>query len=161
MIAPRGKRRLAVLSAGLLLAGGCSDATKTACQLPVLPEPPPSALVLEVDHNPVRPGSAVYLSVALEEEADALTGLAVVWECWNGERWMITHTLFRGIHGEPSTVEGAVPILAIGYQLPVHDPVRIPDVSPGIYRIRDTAVISYDSESPGQEVDGWVLIWVR
>jgi hypothetical protein len=146
-----------VLATGLLVVvlSSCATATVTMdgdCMMPTAAaRSTPSGLVLTLDPNPVSPGSEAILSVRPVERDVMTGGVAALFECWDGTQWIVTHTLHRGRHGEPSTVEGAVPIVALGIGVPNAYPILIPDVPPGIYRIRDTA----------DEMTGVVTVWVR
>jgi len=87
-----------------------------------------SAVALTINPNPVSPGSEAVLSVSSEGlPADALHGIAALWQCWNGSEWVSTHALFRGVApcqdptgppkcGEPSVRDVGDPQLAMVWE---------------------------------------------
>jgi hypothetical protein len=130
----------------LASAGGCGgiDGTEGGCQ----PPPPaeieaPSGLAMALDPNPVTAGMTAILRVSdagLPE--GAMVGLDVVWQCWDGSRWIDTYQLVRAV--DPFVAQairlepGATTIIEdLGVPLPSNAEILIPDVPPGIYRIWD------------------------
>lgn len=170
-----------LLAAGVLAVSlsACSGRSVTetpaegACRTPpeiVLDEP--SAVVISIRPNPVSAGSMAVLSVSSEGlSEDALHGMAAAWQCWNGDEWISTHTLIRGVGpcpdptgapvcGEPGVQGPQVGVLAIGLGAPSAYPILIPDVPPGIYRIFD-GVLLPNPHGPPEDRTGFVLVWVK
>ena len=120
-----------------------------------------SELTLTVDPNPVASGGEATLSVSwVGLPANAMVGIAALWQCWNGAEWVTTHTIHRGWAGEPSVQGPDVPVLAIGLTVPNSYSILIPDVPPGIYRVWDEALLT-DPLGPPDTVTGFVIVWVR
>lgn len=104
-----------------------------------------SQVLSTLQPNPVARGSLATLHVSDEGlPPDTLVGVSVRWECWDGDEWVETHLLWRGV--EPFDADATalapgttiyVPLLGLG--LPSTETVRIPDVPPGTYRLTETA----------------------
>ncbi len=129
-------------------------------------------MALTLNPNPVSSGSKAVLSVSSEGlPADALNGIAALWQCWNGSGWISTHALFRGVApcqdptrpptcGEPSVRALGDPYFAIGLGVPNAFPILVPDVPAGVYRIQDTVLLP-NPLGASAEVTGVVIVWVR
>ena len=52
-------------------------------------------------------------------------------------------------------------MILLGVGLPNAYPIQIPEVAPGIYRIRDSANWIPDPLAPSEEVSGFVIVWVK
>ena len=75
---------------------------------------------------------------------DAMTGAGAAWQCWDGVAWIDTHQLVKddfGPNHQPAALEvepgATTTIPAVGLPVAGSHTVVIPDVAPGIYRIRD------------------------
>jgi hypothetical protein len=164
----------------LLLVGLVVSCTTTASSGPpttsvtdTCVDPPASELaqvtsvVLTVDPNPVTPGSKATLSIDSRLPAGLVDGVAAWWQCWNGIAWIDTHLVERGWSGEPITLkidpEVTTTIPAIGLPVPNSFQIAIPDVAPGIYRIRDElGMPAGDQTQPGTaSVAGFVIVEVE
>jgi hypothetical protein len=99
-----------------------------------------------LEPNPVTAGATATLHVSDEGlPPGTLVGVAVSWECWDGDQWVETYVLMRG--HEPFDAEviemgpgTTVAIPALGILLPATETVLIPHVSPGTYRLTEQAV---------------------
>lgn len=123
-----------------------------------------SDLDLSVEPATVTAGARATLSIGVGSlPTDAIVGAGVEWQCWNGSEWVPTHQIIRGFGGyEPITNEappgGTTAVPAIGLAVPNSFAIIIPVVSPGTYRIADTAVVP--GNFPDGNVVGFVLVEV-
>lgn len=101
----------------------------------------------------VAAGSTVEIHIGVPAESNSTysTGIAAVWQCWNGAHWVDTHLLRKGLGPQsafdsPSVAESSddwtVRLLAVS--VPSTVVIEIPDVPPGIYRVVDTISGSQD-----------------
>jgi hypothetical protein len=141
-----------VVLAGLVVigctAGGSTTSTSSAAN--VCGDPPAtevareSSLIMSLEPNPVVAGSQATLSVAPGSfSGGGMVGAGAQWQCWNGTQWVDTYQIVRGFgSGSAVTLKvqpgATTTVPAIGLPIPNSYPIIIPDVKPGIYRIRDT-----------------------
>jgi hypothetical protein len=97
---------------------------------------------VELSPNPVEAGGEATLSVDYDGPLVGFNGgVGASWECWSEDRWVATHILVRTINDwEPSVIDLSDPreeVIDIGLLIPNSYQVLIPEVPPGIYRIRD------------------------
>ncbi len=155
-----GSRHVAASLLILVLAGCGTDATlstvtpetSTALSVDGCMDPPPEALAAERDFalivvpDTTVAGDDLHVMIDYDKPPGrAVRGVTAMWQCWNGEKWINTHQLLqRGPDGSPAAVEiqpgeytttPAVGVLIS--QAPSYRMVA-PDVSPGIYRIKDS-----------------------
>ena len=140
-----------LVGALLIFAAGCTLAAEpstTSSSGVECSEPPAEALVaesefeVELSPNPIEAGGEATLSVDYDGPLEGLNGgIGASWECWSEDRWVATHILERAIEDwEPSVIDlsdQSVEVIDIGLLIPNSYQVLIPEVPPGIYRIRD------------------------
>jgi hypothetical protein len=95
----------------------------------------------------------------------SIVGAATWWQCWNGSEWVDTHLVERGWYdGKGKTIELGPDVTwgipDIGLQIPSSFPIVIPDVEPGIYRLRDQAFTLASDDRPGLTTPGFVIVRV-
>ncbi len=149
----------------------------TACTRQTTPEglrcaDPPSSeaeveslAVLKIEPSPVAPDSGADLTVEQDSVSEnAVVGVAAFWECWTEEQgWVPTHVLMRG-YGDrnPAVVEydpdSSAFVESVALAVPNTYPIHIPDVRPGIYRVRDE-VADVVEDTPTR-ITGFVLVEV-
>ena len=114
--------------------GSCTEPTQAALAAV-------SDFDLTLSPNPATAGSEATLSVEYDGPGEAAGGAGALWECWTGEEWEPTHQILRdwaGGSGSPYIEPGTTPTIpAVGLMVPNSHNVAIPDVKPGVYRIRD------------------------
>lgn len=138
-----------------------SSSTSDTSQTLTCVEPPAaeisrvSELQLVAETNPVTAGAELYLTIDTPADTlDLVAGAAAVWQCWDADSWVDTHQLLRDFGaGDPATIEltpgATTTVPAIGLRIPNRHRVIVPDVSPGIYRIADSALTADGDEIPG------------
>jgi hypothetical protein len=154
------KARAVVLLAAVL-AAGCGEGSSpssgpmASCTTPPVAErQATSALAMTLDPNPVHAGTSAILEVDdASLPAEAMVGLGLAWQCWNGVEWMDTHQLVRGIdpfvaQAIPVEPGATTTIAALGVPVPSTAAILIPQVPPGIYRIQDRVVQSGPQFTP-------------
>ncbi len=155
LIGWRGAVAFLVLGSAVA-ACGSPDEAPGACQPPPATEiEAPSHIAMTLDPYPVTAGATATLRVSdAELPTGAIIGLAVVWQCWDGSRWIDTYQLVRAI--DPFVAQAirvepgvATTIAALGVPLPSTARILIPDVAPGIYRIWDQV-----GDTPGHLIVG-------
>jgi hypothetical protein len=116
-------------------------------------------VTLTVDPNPVEPGSAAILSVDSRLPVGLVDGVATWWQCWNGTMWIDIYLVERDYGNGPTTLKieagATTTIPALGLSVPNSAAIIVPDVAPGLYRIRDE-LVSQGSET----IAGFVLVEV-
>lgn len=120
-------------------------------------------LGLVLSANPVSPGQEALLSVAPAADfSEGWVSTSADWQCWNGTEWESTHSLFRGETQAPyvEAYDPERPELAIGLGATAPFRILIPDVAPGVYRIKDDVHVS-SGFGPPTERTAVVLVWVR
>ncbi len=162
-------RRMVTLIAALALLSGCNggqsepadgstapvDGTATTAETTTAPRvcqsPPPaeigapSLISMTLEPNPVAPGTRATLRVSdAGLPSGAFVGLDVIWQCWDGSRWIDTYQLVRAVDpfaAQAIQVEPGVTttLAGLGVPVPVTAEILIPDVPPGIYRIWEEA----------------------
>ena len=130
---------------------------------PACTDPPASELAhsspiaLKLDPNPVMAGSEATLSVSSDGLPDnAVVGFGVSWQCWNGSQWStMPYQVLRG-GGTYEVEPGAMTTVPAGaWPIPRSDPIVIPKVAAGTYRIEDTAW------ADGTKILGFVIVLVE
>jgi len=105
----------------------------------------PSLISMTLRPNPVAPGIRATLQVGdAGLPSGAFVGLDVIWQCWDGSRWIDTYQLVRAVDpfvAQAIRLEPGVTttIASLGVPVPVTAEILIPDVPPGIYRISEEA----------------------
>jgi hypothetical protein len=160
------RRRLGWLALVTLVASctttpsaGPSTTSASCVEPPASEQTSSSSVTLTVDPNPVTPGSVATLSVDSRIPQGLVDGVATWWQCWNGTEWIDTYLVERDYGNGPTTlkIEPGVTttIPALGLGVPNSATIIIPDVAPGLYRIRD------ELDSQGSEpIAGFVLVEV-
>ena len=153
-------KQWAAVAATVLLviatAFGDSGEAKSECQLPPATEiETPSPIAMTLDPNPATAGTMATLQVSdAGLPSDAVVGLGLAWQCWDGSQWIDTHQLVRSVdpfQAQIIVVEPGVTttIAGLGVALPSIAEILTPDVAPGIYRIREEAVQPGPQFTPG------------
>ena len=147
---------VAVLAAGCGEGSGPSSGPMASCTTPPAAElQAPSALAMTLDPNPVHAESRATLLVDdIGLTGEAMAGLDLAWQCWDGTAWVDTHQLVRGIDpfvAQAIAVEpGATTTIAsLGVPVPSTAEVLVPQVPPGIYRMQDEVVRPGGQFTPG------------
>jgi hypothetical protein len=153
-------------AAAFLVLALTACASETMCQDPPVTErvAPVSDLVLTVIPKAVEAGSQAELSMESPRfpSDDAITGAGAAWQCWDGVAWIDTHQLVKdefGPNHRPAALEAepgaTTTIPGIGLPVTNSHTIVIPDVAPGIYRIRDEVWFGSDPEQ------GYLVVEVR
>lgn len=159
-----GRKILLVLALGLA-ACGAEAATPTTGAVDVVCSAPSAAGQISDLEMTIEPGIAsarevVSLAVARGElPEEASVGVDAMWQCWDGEAWVTTHVVYRGIGDDagqtiPVNDSFQIHVPSIGLALDQGYPIVIPPVDAGLYRIEDKVVLD------DGEVGGFVLVEV-
>ena len=135
-------------AAAFLVLGFAACAPEATCQEPPEAElvAPVSDVVLTIIPKAVEAGSQAELSMNSPRfpSDDAITGAGAAWQCWAGVAWIDTHQLVKdrfGPNHQPAALEVepgvTTTIPAVGLLVADRHSIAIPDVAPGIYRVRD------------------------
>jgi hypothetical protein len=157
--------RWALLGVGVAIAVACGGEAATSTGDEVVCEPPPVAeqvsdLLVTVDPNPASAREVVSLTVTRGELPEAASvGVDAMWQCWDGDAWVTTHVVYRGIGDDagqtiPVNDSFQIHVPSIGLALDQGYPIVIPPVDAGLYRIEDKIVLE------DGEVGGFVLVEV-
>lgn len=127
----------------ILALCSCAKASSECVEPPPLNVGDDSGFRLSLDPNPVEAGSNANVTVEGTGPSNSgIVGLGMSWECWNGDRWVETHTIVRGFNSTPPAlvdhstgVTMAIPDL--GLSVPNTAAIVIPAVGAGTYRITD------------------------
>ena len=162
--------RLRVLAVVFLLLSSCDSSgspttvsapSRTCTEPPVVERNLKSWVDLTVEPNPVQAGADAILAISDDGlPAETIVGAGATWKCWNGTEWIITHQIVKGHVDGPVRTQEVEPgatttIMAVGLPIPRSDPILIPDVAPGTYRIEDRVL-----RPGGAEITGFVLVEV-
>jgi len=115
----------------------------------------------------VAAGAEATLSVVDDGLPPAsLVGVAAWWQCWNGSEWVDTYLVERGWHADKGTTidlnsDVTMTIVDIGLPIPSSYPIIIPNVEPGIYRLRDEAGVAARDDRPSYSIPGFVIVRVN
>jgi hypothetical protein len=157
--------RWVLLSLAVAIAVACGGEEATSTGDEVVCEQPPAAeqvsdLLVTVDPNPASAREIVSLAVARGElPEDASVGVDAMWQCWDGDAWVTTHVVYRGIGEDagqtiPVNDSFQIHVPSIGLALDQGYPIVIPPVEAGLYRIEDKIVLE------DGEVGGFVVVEV-
>lgn len=123
---------------------------------------PESAFVVEVRPNPVAASTEAVLIVSgTEGSDDASVSSFAEWQCWDGNGWVTVFLMQRSTDGEPSTepIPPYTEVTVHGLEsIPGEATIRIPDLAPGTYRIRDR--MERRTANGWETVFGYVIVEV-
>lgn len=158
-------RRIWVVTLALTLTACAGEGTTPTTDRSVACQQPPvsqgaSDLMMTVEPGTVAPLEVAHLAVAgAGLPAEASIGVDAMWQCWDGEAWVTTHVVYRGVGEDagqtiPVNDSFQIHVPSIGLALDVGYPIVIPTVEAGTYRIVDRLILGEE------DVEGFVLVEV-